>query len=134
MSQENVQLVRRAYDELARGVYTPFRELLDPEVVFWPRPEEPEPGPHRGRDVAMDMLGEPVEDDEFVDLHTEANEVVEAGDCVVARVRATGRGRASNAPFVTESSVVHRFRGGRIVEMRDYADHADALEAVGLPD
>jgi ketosteroid isomerase-like protein len=132
MSQENVQVLRHAYDKLACGVYDPFRDLLAAEVVCWLHPDEPEPGPHVGPDAVMALFGQPTEDDEFVDHHTEAHEFLDAGERVVARVRATGRGRASGAPFVTEASVVHRFHGGRIVEIRDYRTDAEALEAVGL--
>jgi ketosteroid isomerase-like protein len=132
MSQEHVELLRTAYAEIARGNYARFRELLDPGVVYWLRPEDPEPGPHRGRDEVLGLLGQPVEDDEFVDLHTEAHQIIDAGECVVVSLRASGRGKASGAPFTTHASVVHRFDGGRVVEMRDYADHAEALQAVGL--
>jgi ketosteroid isomerase-like protein len=51
---------------------------------------------------------------------------------VVARVRTTGRGAASGAAYDVEGAIVHRFKGGRIIEMREYAELAEALEAVGL--
>jgi ketosteroid isomerase-like protein len=132
MSQEKVERLRKAYDQLARSNYVPFRELLDREIMYWLRPEELEPGPHLGRDAAMDLLGQPVEDDEFVGQQTEAREIVDAGECLVAWVRGTGRGRASGAPFETEGWIVHRFERGRIIEMREYDHRAEALEAVGL--
>jgi ketosteroid isomerase-like protein len=51
---------------------------------------------------------------------------------VVAWVQTTGRGAASGATFDVEGAILHRFEGGRIVEMREYAERAEALEAAGL--
>jgi ketosteroid isomerase-like protein len=129
MSEENVQIVRDVYDELARGNHAPFRDRLDPRIVYWLRTDDPEPGPHHGLDAAMEFIAQPAE---FADVHTEAHEIIDAGDSVVASVRTTGRGAASEATFDVEGAIVHRFKGGRIVEMREFADRAEALEAVGL--
>jgi ketosteroid isomerase-like protein len=128
-SRENVEIVRNAYDELARGNLGPFRDRLDPEIVYWLREDDPEPGPYRGADAAMEFIAEPTE---FVDVHTEAHEIIDAGECVVAWVRTTARGAASGAIFDVEGAILHRFEGGRIVEMREYAERAEALESAGF--
>jgi ketosteroid isomerase-like protein len=129
MSRENVAIVRNVYDELARGNHAPFRDRLDPEIVYWLRRDDPEPGPYRGPDAAMEFIAEPTE---FVDVHTEAHEIIDAGECVVACVRTTGRGAASGATFDVEGAILHRFERGRIVEMREYGERAEALQAAGL--
>ena len=48
MSQENVVVVRRAYEALNGGDMVAFRELLAPDVYFAVRREDwPEPAAHR---------------------------------------------------------------------------------------
>jgi len=130
VSHENVEIVRALYDELARGNHSPFRDHLDPQIVYWLRWDDPEPGPHHGLDAAMEFIAQP---EGFADVHTEAHRVIDAGDCAVGWVRTTGRGAASRAAYDVEGAIVHRFKGGRIIEMREYAELAEALEAVGLP-
>ena len=129
MSQENVEIVRALYDELAKGNHTPFRDRLDPQTVRWLRADDPEPGPYRGRGAALEWIVQP---EGFADVHTEARSVIDAGECVVACVRTKGRGAVSGVPYDVEGAILHRFEGGRIVEMREYAEPAEALEAVGL--
>jgi ketosteroid isomerase-like protein len=129
MSQENVETVRRVYGELASGNDAPFHDRLDPQIVYWLRTNDPEPGPYRGRDAAMEFIAQPAE---FVDVHTEAHEIIDAGEWVVASVRTRGRGTVSGATFEVEGAILHRFEGEDIVEIREYAERAEALEAVGL--
>jgi hypothetical protein len=47
---------------------------------------------------------------------------IDAGECVVALVRTTGRGAATGASFGVEGAILNGFEGGRIVEMREFAD------------
>jgi ketosteroid isomerase-like protein len=61
MSQANVQVVREVYDELARGNHAPLRDCLDPQIVYWLREDDPEPGPHHGLDTAMEFIMQPAE-------------------------------------------------------------------------
>ena len=132
MSQENLELVRRLYEEAARGNYAAFRDSLDANVVYWLTPNDPEPGPYHGVSAAMRWIGHPADDGVLVRDHTEVREVVEVGEWVLAWVRVTGRGSASGATFDIEGAIVHRIAAGRIVEIREYATRSEALEAVGL--
>ena len=70
--------------------------------------------------------------DDFEQLHVEPHEPVNAGDNVIAPVRFTGRGRLSSAPIDLEFTFVFSLRGGKIVRVRNYWEHAYALDAVGL--
>jgi ketosteroid isomerase-like protein len=51
---------------------------------------------------------------------------------VVVPFRLTGRGRASGAPFDEDEVHVFRLRNGKIIELREYSEKAEALKAVGL--
>ena len=78
--------MRALYDELAKGNETPFRERLDPQIVYWLRPDDPEPGPYREREVALEWIAQL---EGFADVHTEAHSVIDAREWVVACVRTT---------------------------------------------
>jgi ketosteroid isomerase-like protein len=51
---------------------------------------------------------------------------------VVMSVRFVGRGRSSGASFEEGQVQSYRVRAGRIVEVREYREMSEALEAVGL--
>jgi len=66
-------------------------------------------------------------------FHNEVEEVVEAGDDVVAAiVRASGRGRASGTPVERDTGAVIRLREGQIVSTEYYVTPEAALEAAGI--
>ena len=94
MSQENVEVVRRAYEALDRKDRAAFVELLDPNVEWWLRPHDPAPGPYRGRHGALEILAS---DDEFDSFKREVEEYIDGGEYVIAGVRMRGRGLASAA-------------------------------------
>ena len=54
MSQENVEIVRAAYETWNAGDVDALRELHDPDVIIVRTPEGwPEPGPFVGREAVM---------------------------------------------------------------------------------
>jgi len=136
MSQENVETVRRLFAAF-QGVHVgnfdrrldEVREIFDPEVEWVAAPhsllasEE-----YRGYDgvrrfwtrflSAWDEYGVQVE------------ELIGAGDQVVAVMRLTGR---TNELEVDEArSSLLTLRDGRIVRIEPFASKAEALEAAGL--
>jgi hypothetical protein len=56
MSQENVEVVRRAFAAWNAGDMDAFRELHDPDVILQTVQEWPEPGPHVGREAVMRFI------------------------------------------------------------------------------
>jgi ketosteroid isomerase-like protein len=56
MSQENVEIVRRGFEDWNTGAMDAIRELYDPSII-WRAPEGwPEPGPYVGREAVMRQL------------------------------------------------------------------------------
>jgi ketosteroid isomerase-like protein len=53
MSQENVEVGRRAFAAWNAGDMDAFRELYDPEIIVRPPERWPEPGPFVGREAVM---------------------------------------------------------------------------------
>jgi ketosteroid isomerase-like protein len=139
MSQENVEVVRTALDNLyalMRG--DPSREALtevfDPQVEAHWRDQQTYP------DIPQDLRGAPklLEFGEqyrstWVDLAAEPLEFIEApGDRVVASISQSGRGRESGVPIVIHFFEVFTIRDGKLREIEFFRHRADALEAAGL--
>ena len=129
MSQENVEIVRAAFEAWNAGDMDALRELLDPGIIWRPPEGWPEPGPFVGREAVMrwfQQLREP-----WNAYVTELlGDIIEAADRVaVSQVwRGAGRGPEANI----ESTVVFTVRKGRIFGVEQFWDRAEALEAVGL--
>jgi ketosteroid isomerase-like protein len=129
VSQENVEVVKAAFDAWNAGDMDALRELHDPEVITRGLEGWPEPGQYVGRKALMreyEQMRQPWGAD-AVDL---INHPIDLGDRVAARFiwRGVGRGPESNM----ELSVVYTVRKGRIFYIEYFRDHADALKAVGL--
>jgi ketosteroid isomerase-like protein len=130
MSQENLQVTRDGYDAFNRGDVEAIVATLDPSIEWWPATDEPMTHPYRGHDGYRTLVAEIRE---YVpDLQLEAEEVFAVGDRVVGCLRFWGRGRDSGAPVEIRETHVSLFRDGKIIEVREYREKAEALEAVGL--
>ena len=137
MSQENVEIVRRAYEAFQAGF-----ARGDPGAVFdseavadhaeWvPVPAFPGPSIYRGRHGFVEFMHIWTED--FEDFSFELDRLIDAGDDHVVALfhqRATGKG--SGVPVELHMAAVCDVEDGRVIRMRNYLHPADALEAVGL--
>ena len=130
MSKENVDLVRRIHEALARGESASSLELLHPDIE-WVNPDSAlESGTHHGVDAfeaALASMG-----DAFDRIRIQTREFLDAGDDVVVLATFTARGRSSGARRQNEDGYVWTVRGGRAVRFRWFNDPAQALEAAGL--
>ena len=131
MSQENVELVRRAfqafnerdYESLEAAVADDvewrfiggFADLVGPEL--------------RGRAQVREWFTEMVES---LGSHSEIEQVHESGERLVVIVRTAGAGEASGAPATLRFGQVYSFRNGLISAVDNYYEADDALAAEGL--
>jgi ketosteroid isomerase-like protein len=129
MSQENVEVVQRAFEAYARGDVEAMLEAFDQEVE-WKQVEEP--APVYGRDGVREALRR--WDETWDNPQVEAEEYIDAGECVVVLIRLRGLGRASGVPVEMASYHVFTVRNGKVARMFEYGPgkRAEALEAVGL--
>ncbi len=131
MSEENVEIVRRATEFFSKGDLDRWAEHWDPEVVVtppkgWPEGEEPQ-GIEAWRRQAERLL------DSWEEVRVEVDEIRPVGDDqVLVRFRYITRGKETGMCFDTPMAVVLRLRGGRIVRARYFWEYAEALEAAGL--
>jgi ketosteroid isomerase-like protein len=141
MSQENVEVVRRIWRIWEEGAETGdpealeavFREgLLSPDSKF--RPLQEVAGASGTTYVGLDGLREFVRawSAAWVDWRITLEETIDAADDqVVAVIRQSATGRGSGARVTVRFAMVFTFRGGQVIDRRDYLDLSDALEAAG---
>lgn len=132
MSQENVGLVRAAWEAWERGDMEALFAFYDPAVVWdQTRYGDAISGVFDGHDGIKQFFREWLAP--FESYYAHAEDFIDAGQAVVVRVRQGGRGKQSGA--VVEMPPywqVYRIRDGRAVRIEVYRSYAEALEAVGL--
>ena len=133
MSQDNVELVRRAADAFNRGDIDALLEELDPEIEWHPLLQVLFGGEatvywgHEGtREFQRDL------DEAFTELEAEPSEFRDLGEQVIAIGQLRGRGRESGAKTETAIVWLVEFKNGKAVRVREYLDPKEALEAAGL--
>jgi ketosteroid isomerase-like protein len=136
MSQENVELVRRAYEVFNEGGPEAViaAGMWSPEIVFDFSPSEiPGLGVYRGHDEVRAFFEEdwfgafPFEKWEVV-----VDELIDAGEQVIAITRQRGLGASSGASTELEQGTIFTLRDRAAVRVEIYGDPKKALEAAGL--
>ena len=137
MSQENVEIVRRALGGMSQDVADDERaraaavERLAPGVEFEEDPRFPEARTYRGRVEVLRYFTDFVSQFEHFVLDVE--DLVDAGGTdVLVCLHIHGRGKGSGAGFDVQAGWIFTVRHGDVVRIRAYFDRAEALEAVGL--
>ena len=131
MSEENVEVVRLAFERLNAGDIDGFLQSCATDYEFRDLPALPGSGVFIGHDAMRGWYAKLV--DAFDDLRFEVDEFIDTtGDHVLLMIRAMGRGRGSGAKVELTNSVVATLRAGRLTKLIAYDDHAEALEAAGL--
>jgi ketosteroid isomerase-like protein len=131
MSQENMELLRRAHAAFTGRDLAALVALCDPDVEVVSLLMGLEGGhPYRGHDGIRSWYGSLL--DVYPDFGSEIEEVRELGDVTVARMRQYGRGRGSDAPIEETTWQVVHARNGRIVRWCFVRTEAEAFEAAGL--
>jgi ketosteroid isomerase-like protein len=112
MSQENVEIVRALFDAWERGGLDAAAEFWDPQID-WRAVEGAidDAGPISGVDAMRAYLQEGL--DLFDEVSLEPEELIDAGDQVVAVQRVSGRGKASGIETELRFAVVYTIRNGR---------------------
>jgi ketosteroid isomerase-like protein len=131
MSQENVEIVRRASELLARRDWDGMTDLCDPNVELHGTVGGLEEGKVlRGLDQIIEAFDTEV--DEVWDEHRiEPQEFIDAGDRVVVLQREYQRSK-SGVELVVDTASIVDVRAGRLVRIQGYMKPAEALEAAGL--
>ena len=133
MSEENVEIVRRAYAVLAEQGVEAMLALADPEFeMTTPASLAAEPDTYRGHDGVRRWFDS--FDDALEDVSLEGREFTDAGDRVFAHTVLTGRGRSTGIEVEQHAFLLWTVRDGKVIRGDVFAERGPALEAAGLSD
>lgn len=96
MSEENLEVVRRAIEAYGREGLDGVLGYYDPEIEWTSTGDYIERATYRGHDGLRRYLG--TMEEEFKDLRIEPVELIDAGEQVISSVRFTGRGKPAMHP------------------------------------
>ena len=129
MSQENVDLTRRAFQAFGARDLDALLAILDDDVEAFPILAGMEGSFHGHEGVRRwwgALLGT------FPDFQAKVIEVEDLGDLTVTAIRMRGHGAESDTRLDAQGWQVTRFRNGKCTEWRVYTSRAEVLNAVGL--
>jgi ketosteroid isomerase-like protein len=130
MSRERVDTVRGIYDAWRTGDFQPGADLYDPLAVLVQGEGFPHTGPHWGVEGIRAYMHEFLEAWDHITI--DADELIDAGDSVVASIVQHGEGRESGAATEFRYFHVWTFRGDRVIRLETVRERAEALAIVGL--
>ncbi len=134
MSRENVEVFRRCLDAFNRvgasGDLTPLvqvqREFFDPAIEYTPLVEGMRICGHEDLLDYWQRWFEP-----WSEIRLDIEEVIDAGEQVLADFTIVGRGRGSGMEITQRSFLVCDVRDGKAWRVREFLHREQALEAVG---
>ena len=129
MSQENVELTRRAFQAFNDRDLDAVLAGLHDEVEAFPRLAAIEGG-YRGHDGVRRYWAQLLRT--FPDFQVEILEVRDLGDFMVVALRLRGHGVESDTPVDAAAWHVNQFRDGKVIRWRVYTSESEALESAGL--
>jgi ketosteroid isomerase-like protein len=130
MSQENVEVARRALDAFGRRDVEALRALHHPEVEMdWSASAGVEAGVYRGIDAFLRFWMSFF--DAFEEISVDPERFIDAGESVVVPNTGRFRGR-DGVEVLARSALVYTIRSGEITRLRLYQETDQALAAVGL--
>jgi ketosteroid isomerase-like protein len=132
MSQENVEVVREAFEAFQAGDLEKTAQLVDPELEFHGTVGGLQEGQIAHGQAEIDQVFEEEDLEAWEERRLEAEDFIDAGDNVVVLLHEYRRGRGSGVELEAETALVVAVSGGRVVRMQGYMDRQAAREAAGL--
>ena len=132
MSQEHVEIARRAVLAWNEGGVEAVLPYLDPEVEWHPPRESMEPGNYHGHAGVRDYLGRLAEVFNQ-EVRVEPVEVIDVdAERVISVIRLLARSETLGREIEATWAWLITVRDGKGIEVWTFTDPAQALEAVGL--
>jgi ketosteroid isomerase-like protein len=131
VSRQNVDTVRAILEAFNRGDMRRVAEMCDPEIEWDLSRRLVDPETYHGHEGIQKFYEQQLEVWEKVPW-MEAEDLIDAGDQVVAFVRVHGRGKGSGAAVDARIAQVWTIRGKRATRLEYYGDRTEALNAVGM--
>lgn len=134
MPEDNVTVIRGAFDAFNRGEIPQVVGVLEPDVA-WHNPEAPYPPPagggtQHGVDQVLAAIFGPVPEtwDEFQAV---GERFLDAGDHVIVTGRFTGRAKAGGGQLDAPFAIVFEMRAGRVKRVDQYTNTIPVARALG---
>jgi len=131
MSQENLEIVKRALDAFSSGDADAFADLTTPDVEWKTGLGAIEGGEifhgRSGVEKYFKRLSSAWDEFRFI-----PDEFRDRDDVVLVLGRLEGRGRGGGVPVDSPVGAVWDLREGKICRLRAYLDRAEASEVAGL--
>jgi ketosteroid isomerase-like protein len=129
VSEENVDLVRRAVAAFNRPDLEGLAEVVSPEwVLDWSQSEGPQKGVYEGLEEATEWMK--ATQDAFESFQVEPVEYLDFGDRIILRAQVGGRGRGSGVEVNAKGTTLWEIRDGRVTRMTLFQSDEEALAAV----
>lgn len=129
MSQENVELAKKAFGAIGRRDLDGLLALMDQEVESVSRTAAIEGGLH-GHEGIRRWWETWFET--FPDYSMEIVQVRDLGNVALTTIRAVGHGAGSNVPLTDRFWHATRWRDGKCLWWQTFYSEAEALEVVGV--
>jgi ketosteroid isomerase-like protein len=134
MSEENVEVVRRLYEAVGRGDRATVLALYASDVEVdgsrTPLPRMVGGDGFQGHEALKTFFRERAE--AWEEIEDRCEELIDAGDDVIAVVTVRGRGRSTSIDVETQMAGVWTIKDGRIIRVVWFPTREDALEHAGL--
>jgi uncharacterized protein len=131
MSQENVEIVKRAYEAYSRGDLDAVVADIAPDAEYHSTGTIPGfAGVYQGAEEYRRFLSWIWE--EFDEPQVNAHEIIDAGDQVLMSLTNRGRGKQSGATVSWHMWLVVTMQDGKLVRAQGFTSKDQALEVVGL--
>ena len=131
MSQENVEIVRNAFDAFTRGDIEGVLRLCDENILITQPKELPGVSrQQRGHSGVLEAFG--IWPEQWDDFQIAILRTADLGDYVVVTTRTGGRGKQSGVEVEMDFSFVFTVRDEKIIEWQLFVREDQALEAAGL--
>ena len=131
MSQENVEVMRRAYAALVEQGVEAVLAFADPEFEATTPPSlASEPGTYRGHEGVrryFSSFGDAMEG-----VYFEGQEFTSVGDKVLVDTKLHARGRTTGIETEQRAFLVWTLRDGLVTRVDTFAEKGQALQAAGL--
>jgi ketosteroid isomerase-like protein len=129
VSQENVERTRKGWEHVVRTGHPKFALYRD-DIVWHQRQDVPDARTYHGHDGVTELLAEWLDSFDGLGFHEE--ELIDAGDRVVAVVRLHGRIKESGNEVEMITVYVFTWVDGKLAEVHEYPSRTEAVKAVGL--
>lgn len=129
--EQNVRMVRGAYEAFARGDVPGVLAILDPEVEWTDAEGHPYAGTYVGPDAVNENVFQRIGAD-WSHYEVEPTEFVADGDHVVVLGEYRGTHGETGQSFTSPFAHVWRIENGKVVRFRQFTDTEPVANAAGM--